>query len=249
MSLLLENKNVFLTGGSRGLGRATILELVRHGADVAFTYLKSEDCAKETFSLAQEINPSSRIFYYQLDVRKSEHVDQVAEKAINDLGRVDVVVNNSGNLRDNLIFNMSNEEWQDVIQVHLNGTFYVCRAFLEEFFANKGGKFINISSLSSEGSPGQANYSAAKAGVIGFSKALAKEYGSKNIYCNVIVPGYFNTDLTKENASPDFIKKTISLSSIKRIGNPEEFGNILVFCASDLSSYINGTVLYATGGY
>lgn len=248
MALLLENKKVFLTGGSRGLGRATVLELVRHGADVAFTYMQNKIEAEQTVSQAKEIAPSSKVIYYQLDVRNSNDVDKIVEKSISDLGKVDIVINNSGNLRDGLIYNMSDEDWQDVIQVHLTGTFYVCRAFLAEFFANKGGKFINISSLSFKGSAGQANYSAAKAGVIGFSKALAKEYGAKNIYCNVVIPGYFETDLTKANASADFIDKAINFSAVKRIGNPDELGNVVVFCASDLSSYINGTVLYATGG-
>jgi 3-oxoacyl-[acyl-carrier protein] reductase len=248
MSSLLENKNIFLTGGSRGLGQATVLELVKHGANVAFTYLRNEEGARATVQKAKEIDQSRKVIYYRLDVRSSKEVDQVADRVIAEMGRIDVVVNNSGNLKDGLIYSMSDEDWQDVIQVHLTGTFYVCRAFLEEFMVNKGGKFINIASLSFKGSVGQANYSAAKAGVIGFSKTLAKEYGQKNIYCNVVIPGYFETDLTKENAADFIVENAKKRSSLKRIGEPNELGKVVVFCASDLSSYVNGSVIYATGG-
>jgi len=248
MSLLLEGKNIFLTGGSRGLGQATVLELVKHGANVAFTYFGNEEGAFVTVQKAADIDKTRKVLYYRLDVRDSKEVDQIADKAIADMGKIDVVVNNSGNLKDGLVYNMSDEDWHDVIQVHLTGTFYVCRAFLEEFIVNKGGKFINIASLSCSGSAGQANYSAAKAGVIGFSKALAKEYGLKNIYCNVIIPGYFETDLTKENASTFIVENMQKLSPLQRNGKPDELGKVVVFCASDLSSYVSGEVIYATGG-
>ena len=182
--MLLKGKNVFLTGGSRGIGKYAVYELVKYGANVAFTYISSEEGAKDTVENGKKINPDSIIKYYKLDVKDSKNVDEIADKTIKDLGRIDAVVNNAGILRDGPIHYMSNDQWDEVIQTHLTGTFYVCRAFLEEFIVNKGGKFINISSICHVGSAGQANYSAAKAGIIGFSKALAKEYGNKNIYCN-----------------------------------------------------------------
>ncbi len=246
---LLKDKNVFLTGGSRGLGRATVLELVRYGANVAFTYLNDEERAKDTLDKSKEINPDCIIKYYKLDVRDSKQVDSTVNKAIEDFERIHVVVNNAGVLSDAPLFYMSNEQWDDVIRTHLTGTFYVCRAFLEEFLANKGGKFINIASLSYTGSAGQANYSAAKGGVIAFSKALAKEYGNKDIYCNVVVPGYFKTDLTDANAADLIAEQAVRLSALQREGEPSELGKVVVFCASDLSSYVNGSVLFATGGF
>lgn len=246
--MLLKDKNIFLTGGSRGIGKSAVLEVVKHGANAAFTYINSEEGAKDTVEKAGKINPSSKVVYYQMDVKDSKQVDNIAEKVINDMSRIDIVVNNAGILKDGPIHFMSNESWNEVIHTHLTGTFYVCRAFLEEFIINKGGKFINISSICHVGSAGQANYSAAKAGIIGFSKALAKEYGNKDIYCNVIVPGYFKTDLTDANASPMIVEQFVRLSNLQREGNPSEFGKAIVFLASDLSSFVNGDVLYVTGG-
>lgn len=245
---LLEGKNIFLTGGSRGIGKAAVLELAKNGANIAFTYVSSESGAKDTEAKINEINPNAKVFYYKMDVKNSKEVNAVAEKAIADMGTIDVVVNNAGILRDGLIYQMTDEQWDEVIQTHLNGTFYVCRAFLEEFIVNKGGKFVNISSICHVGSAGQANYSAAKAGIIGFSKALAKEYGYKNIYCNVIVPGYFRTELTDANASEMIVEQFVRLSMLQREGKPEEFAKAVVFLASGLSDFVNGDVLYVTGG-
>src|SRR4030042_4422406 len=246
--MLLKGKNVFLTGGSRGIGKAAVYELVKNGANVAFTYVSSEEGAKDTVKNAKKLNPDAKVVYYKMDVKDSKDVDQTAEKAIKDFGKINVVINNAGILRDGPIHFMSNEQWDVVIQTHLTGTFYVCRAFIDEFIVNKGGKFINISSICHVGSAGQANYSAAKAGIIGFSKALAKEYGNKDIYCNVVVPGYFKTELTDANASEMIVEQFIRLSMLQREGKPEEFGKAIVFFASDLSSFVNGDVLYVTGG-
>jgi 3-oxoacyl-[acyl-carrier protein] reductase len=246
--MLLEGKNVFLTGGSRGIGKSAVYELVKHGANVAFTYVSSEEGAIDTLNECKKINDKAKIKYYKLDVKNSNQVDEVADKAIEDFGTINIVVNNAGILRDGPIHFMSNEQWDEVIQTHLTGTFYVCRAFLQEFIVNKGGKFVNISSICHVGSAGQANYSAAKSGIIGFSKALAKEYGNKDIYCNVIVPGYFKTELTDANASEMIVDQFIRLSMLQREGRPEEFGKAIVFLASDLSSFVNGDVLYVTGG-
>lgn len=246
--MILEGKNIFLTGGSRGIGKAAVFELVKEGANVAFTYVSSEEGAKDTVEKALEIRPDAKLTYYKMDVKNSKNVDEVAQKAIEDMGTIDVVVNNAGILRDGPIHYMTDEQWAEVIQVHLTGTFYVCRAFLEEFIINRGGKFVNISSICHVGSAGQANYSAAKAGIIGFSKALAKEYGNKDIYCNVVVPGYFKTELTDANASEMIVEQFVRLSMLQREGQPDEFGKAVVFLSSDLSSFVNGDVLYVTGG-
>ncbi len=246
--MLLENKSVFFTGGSRGIGKDAVLELVRHGANVAFTYIKNEDAAKKTVEEAKEINSDATVKCYQLDVKDSKQVESVAQKAIDEMGSINVVVNNAGNLNDNLVAYMTDEQWYDVINTHLSGTFFVCREFINEFLYNKGGKFINTSSITYKGSAGQANYSAAKAGIIGFSKSLAKEWGQKNIYTNVIVPGYFETELTRANASEIVVDNFVKLSSLKRAGSGCEYGRAIVFFASELSSFVNGHVLEVTGG-
>ncbi len=247
-SNLLKGKNIFLTGGSRGIGKAAVQELARHGANIAFTYVASESGAKDTVELLKGINPDIKVKYYKMDVKNSKEVNQVAEKAIAEMDGIDVVVNNAGILRDNLIYHMTDEQWDEVIQTHLSGTFYVCRAFLEEFIVRKSGKFVNISSICYVGSAGQANYSAAKAGIIGFTKALAKEYGYKNIHANVIVPGYFRTELTDANASEMIVEQFIRLSMLQREGKVEEFGKAVVFFSSSLSDFVNGDVMHVTGG-
>lgn len=246
--MLLKGKKVFITGGSRGLGNSMLLELAAQGAQVVFTYVANREAAEATLQELKENYPESHPSYYQLDVTDSKQVKAVVEHVTEELGRIDVVVNNAGNLRDGLIYSMSDDAWEEVIKIHLHGTFYVCRAFLGEFIHNKGGKFINIASLSYLGSAGQANYAAAKAGVIGFSKSLAKEYGSLDIYCNVLVPGFFKTELTDRTASDTVTENFLRLSSLQREGDPGEFGQALVFLASDLSSFINGEVLHVTGG-
>jgi 3-oxoacyl-[acyl-carrier protein] reductase len=246
--MLLKDKNVFITGGSRGVGHAAVLELAGQGANIAFTYINNKNAAEETKYDIKKVNPDSRVRFYQLDVKDSKQVEEVASNVVSDFEPVNIVINNAGNLNDNLVVNMSDEEWFDVLNTHLSGTFYVCREFLSEFIYNKGGKFINISSIGYTGSAGQANYSAAKAGVIGFSKALAKEYGKKNIYTNVIVLGYFDTALTRSNASQIVVDNFVKLSSLKRPGRGSEYGKALTFLASDLSSFVNGQVLDVTGG-
>ncbi len=246
--MLLEGKNIFFTGGSRGIGHDAVIELAKHGANIAFTYVNNETAAQKTFEEIKEANPNAKVQFYQLDVKDSKQVEKVADKAIEDMGSINVVVNNAGNLNDNLVVHMSDEQWFDVINTHLSGTFFVCRAFINEFLYNKGGKFINTSSITYTGSAGQANYSAAKAGIIGFSRALAKEWGKKKIYTNVIVPGYYDTELTRANATDIVVDNFVRMSSLKRAGQGYEYGRAIVFFASELSSFVNGHVLEVTGG-
>ncbi|MCP4602854.1 MAG: SDR family oxidoreductase [Proteobacteria bacterium] len=246
--MLLKGKNIFFTGGSRGIGHDAVIELVKHGANIAFTYVNNENAAESTLEEIKATNPDAKAKYYQLDVKDSKQVEAVAEQAISDFESINVVVNNAGNLNDNLVVYMSDEQWFDVINTHLTGTFFVCREFINEFLFNKGGKFINVSSITYTGSAGQANYSAAKAGIIGFSRALAKEWGKKNIYTNVVVPGYYDTELTRANATDIVVDNFIRMSSLKRAGKGSEYGKVIVFFASDLSSFVNGHVLEVTGG-
>jgi 3-oxoacyl-[acyl-carrier protein] reductase len=246
--MLLKGKKIFFTGGSRGIGRDAVVELAAQGADIAFTYVNDKAAADKTVEDIKAVNPESKVVYYQLNVKDSKQVEVVADKAVEDLGSINVVVNNAGSLNDSLLSSMSDEQWFDVINTHLSGTFFVCRAFINEFLYNKGGKFINISSICYTGSAGQSNYSAAKAGIIGFSKALAKEWGKKNIYTNVIAPGYFDTELTRANASDIVTENFVRLSSLKRAGHGCDYGRAVVFFASELSSFVNGHVLDVSGG-
>jgi NAD(P)-dependent dehydrogenase (short-subunit alcohol dehydrogenase family) len=246
--MLLEGKNIFFTGGSRGIGHDAVIELAKHGANIAFTYVRNEQAAEKTAEQIKAANPNAKVKCYQLDVKDSKQVETVADQAIEDMGSINVVVNNAGNLNDNLVVHMSDEQWFDVINTHLSGTFFVCRAFINEFLYNKGGKFINTSSITYTGSAGQANYSAAKSGIIGFSRALAKEWGKKKIYTNVIVPGYYDTELTRANATEIVVENFVRMSSLKRAGQGYEYGRAIVFFASELSSFINGHVLEVTGG-
>lgn len=246
--MLLAGKNIFFTGGSRGIGRDAVVELAKHGANIAFTYVNDETAAVETAAQINAANPASTVRIYQLDVTDSKQVDEVADRAIAEMGAIHVVVNNAGILRDGLIVHLSDEQWFDVINTHLTGTFFVCRAFLKHFLQNKEGKFINTSSITHTGAAGQTNYSAAKAGIIGFSKALAKEWGKENIYTNIIAPGYFDTALTRATVTESIVDNFISLSSLKRPGKGHEYGNAIVFFASDLSSFVNGHVLEVSGG-
>lgn len=246
--MILKGKNCFLTGGSRGIGRDAVYELVREGANVAFTYANRSEEAEKALVECKKINPEAKVRYYQLDVKDSKQVEAVANQAINDFESINIVVNNAGILSDNLVVNMTDEQWFDVINTHLSGTFFVCREFLNEFIFNKGGKFINISSITYTGSSGQANYSAAKSGIIGFTKAMAKEYGKKNIYTNVIVPGYFDTELVRANATDQIKDFFVKFSALKRPGEGSEYGKAIVFLASDYSSFVNGAVLHVTGG-
>ena len=246
--MLLDGKNVFFTGGSRGIGHDAVIELARHGANIAFTYVRNEAAAAKTVEDILAVNSEAKVKYYQLDVKDSKQVESVADKAIDDMGSINVVVNNAGNLNDSLVVHMSDEQWFDVINTHLSGTFFVCRSFINEFLYNKGGKFINTSSITYTGSAGQANYSAAKSGIIGFSRALAKEWGKKNIYTNVVVPGYYDTELTRANATEIVVDNFVRMSSLKRAGQGYEYGRAIVFFASELSSFVNGHVLEATGG-
>jgi NAD(P)-dependent dehydrogenase (short-subunit alcohol dehydrogenase family) len=246
--LLLSGKNIFFTGGSRGIGHDAVIELARYGANIAFTYVQDRVAAERTVEEIKDINSVARVTVYQLDVRNSRQVASVSAASIGDMGTIDVVVNNAGILRDALVAQMSDKQWLDVIDTNLTGTFFVCRAFLSEFLRNKGGKFINTSSITHTGSAGQANYSAAKAGIVGFSKALAKEWGNKKIYTNIVLPGYFESEMTHSNATARIVESFVSMSSLKRGGQGHEYGKAVVFFASALSTNINGHALEVSGG-
>jgi NAD(P)-dependent dehydrogenase (short-subunit alcohol dehydrogenase family) len=238
----------FVTGGSRGLGAAIVLQAARSGHDVAFTYVNHEAAARQIARQLQEIRPEGLFKAYRLDQRHSAEVEAVGDRVLEDFDTVNVVVANAGINQNNLAVSMSDEEWHAVLDTNLSGAFYVCRQFLPIFLANRFGRFILISSLAATGVSGQANYCASKAGLLGLSAALAKEYGRRGITSNVVSPGYFETDMTREGISAsnhDFWTKFCPLG---RLGDVSELAELVTFLASSAAGYINGQELRVDGG-
>jgi len=239
---------LLITGGSRGIGKGIVLGAVESGWDVAFTYKSNQAEALKTLETARSLAPQRRCRSYQLDVRHADDVELITERIVDDFGTIDAVVCNAGINRDNLAFSMSNEEWQEVIDTNLTGSFYVIRQALPMFLAHKKGKFVLISSVAKDGMSGQANYSASKAGLVGLSAAIAKEYGVKGVTSNVVVPGFFDTDMTANTMSDSLKSFWIQYCPLKRMGTMNELANVVLFLVSSKSDFINGQVIPVTGG-
>src|SRR5579862_7399120 len=238
----------FVTGGSRGIGESIVLEAVRQGHDVGFTYLNNEKQAIQVMDSARHINPDSRCKAYQMDVRSSAAVEEAGDRFMDDFGSIEVVVANAGINKNNLLVSMSDEEWEDVLRTNLTGTFYVCRQFLPPMLANHFGRFVLISSLGYSGVSGQANYSASKAGLHGLCSSMAKEYGRKGITTNVVVPGFFKTDMTRDSMSESNKEFWIQFCPAGRTGELREVSHAVMFLASEGASFINGQPILVTGG-
>jgi 3-oxoacyl-[acyl-carrier protein] reductase len=238
----------FVTGGSRGIGESIVLEAVRQGHYVGFTYLSNEKRAMQVMETARQINRDSRCRAYQLDVRSSAAVEEVVDRFLGDFGSIDVVVANAGINKNNLVASMSDEEWDDVLRTNLTGSFYVCRQFLPEMLANGGGRFILMSSLGYSGVSGQANYCASKAGLHGLCSSMAKEYGRKGITTNVVVPGFFDTDMSRDGMSQSNREFWVQFCPVGRIGELPEVAHVVMFLASKGASFINGQTISVTGG-
>ncbi len=239
---------IFITGGSRGIGNAIVKLALKKGHDVAFTYNNPDTDVNQLLAEAKEIAPDRLCKAYRLNVRDSDEVANVADQVLEDFETIDTVINNAGINKNGLAFSMSDQDWLDVIDTNLNGAFYVMRQFLPEFLANKKGRFVTVSSIAKDGISGQANYSASKAGLIGLSGTIAKEYGSKGITSNVVVPGMFETDMTKESLSSELKKFWLQHCPAKRMGQLEELAEVVLFLGSDVSSFVNGQTINVTGG-
>ena len=242
----LTSKSAVVTGGSRGIGRAIVLRLAAQGADVAFSYRGNAAAAEETAlavrSLGRQAVP------VRGDVSDPAAADALIKAALEAFGKVDILVNNAGITRDDLIMRMSVEAWQDVINTNLSGAFYAIKAVTRPMLKAKGGRIINITSVSGQaGQTGQANYSAAKAGLIGLTKATARELASRGITCNAVAPGFVLTELTQDLAQP-LQDEITSRTPLGRFGTPEEIANAVAFLASDDAAYITGQVLAVDGG-
>jgi 3-oxoacyl-[acyl-carrier protein] reductase len=240
--------NVFVTGGSRGIGRAIVLKMVKEGCGCAFTYVNNRDAAEETLSLARSISEGIQVKYYQMDCKISASVEEAAELAIADFGDIHVLVNNAAIVRNNAAAIMSDNEWDEVIATNLSGAFYAVRSFLMHFISNRNGKIISISSLADRGSSGQINYSASKAGLVGLTRTLAKEYGPKGIRSNIVTVGYVQTDMTDAHMAESLLTFWHKFCPIKRDSKADDIANAVHFLASDQAGFINGEELRVSGG-
>jgi 3-oxoacyl-[acyl-carrier protein] reductase len=240
------NKVAIVTGGSRGIGRSIVVALCREGADCAFTYTKNSDAAE---SLAQEVRRiGRRAMPFQVDVRDFEGTKTFVESVKKELGSIDILVNNAGITRDKSLMMMSREDWSDVIDTDLTGVFNTTRACIITFLKQKSGNIVNISSVSGiHPLPGQVNYAAAKAGVIGFTKSLAREVASYNIRVNAVAPGFVETDMTGSFGEKQR-EKAMAMVPLNRFGTEEEVAQTVFFLVSDASQYITGQTIQIDGG-
>jgi NAD(P)-dependent dehydrogenase (short-subunit alcohol dehydrogenase family) len=238
----------FVTGGSRGIGRSIVIRLVKEGVPTAFTWVDNKAAAEETRALAARENESVPVRAYRMDVTDAAAVESVAEAVIEDFTTVGIVVNNAGIVRNNAVAMMTNEEWEAVIATDLSGPFYVIRSFLTHLMASRWGRIINISSLAQEGSSGQANYAAAKAGLIGLTKTLAREYGPRGITSNIVTVGYVETDMTDEHMAKKLHDAWLEYCPAKRLGTAEEIASLVRYLASEEAGFVNGEVIRVAGG-
>ena len=242
---ILEGKIALVTGGSRGIGEAIVRKFAEQGADVAFTYLSSEERAKNVEADLKALGSNAKA--YRSDASSYEQAEALVKAVLEDYGKIDILINNAGITRDTLMLRMSEQQWDEVIQTNLKSVFNLTKHALRPMLKNRGGSIINMSSVVGVfGNAGQANYAASKAGIFGFTKSIAKEVGSRNIRCNAIAPGFIGTEMTDEL---DEKTKEAFLASIpmKRLGAGEDVANACLFLGSDLSTYVSGQTLSVCG--
>ena len=246
---LLEGKVAIVTGAARGIGEAIAIKFAEHGANVAFTYVSDSSKEKATALEAKLIGLGVKAKAYQSNAGDFTACETFVADVLKEFGIVDICVNNAGISKDNLLLRMSVEQWDDVIKVNLNSVFYMTKQIIKPMMKARSGSIINMSSIIGEiGNAGQSSYAASKAGVIGFTKSVAKELGSRNIRCNAIAPGFVETDMTsylKEGEAADKYKAGIPLN---RFASAEEIANVTLFLASDLSGYVTGQTISVCGG-
>jgi 3-oxoacyl-[acyl-carrier protein] reductase len=241
----LTGKSALVTGGSRGIGRAIALRLATQGADVAFSYRGNEAAANEVVA---DPGPRPAGDRGQADAADPESAETVVKAALEAFGKVDILVNNAGITRDDLIMRMSVDDFRAVLETNLFGAFYMTKAVTRPMLKARSGRIVNITSVSGQaGQMGQANYSSAKAGLIGLTKATARELASRSITCNAVAPGFVTTELTQDLAQP-IQDELIARTPLGRFGTTEEIANAVAFLASDEAAFITGQVLAVDGG-
>ena len=243
---LLENKVALITGGSRGIGKGIVEVFAAHGAHVAFTYNSSAEAAN---AMAKELSQNgTKVQTYQSDAAQFDQAAELVAQVLEDFGSIDILINNAGITKDNLLMRISEEDFDRVIEVNLKSVFNMTKAVQRSMLKQRHGSIINMSSIVGvQGNAGQTNYAASKAGIIGFSKSVALELGSRNIRCNVIAPGFIETEMTQklDEATVQTWRDGIPL---KRGGTPEDIANTCLYLSSDLSAYVTGQVIHVDGG-
>lgn len=242
----LHNKNILITGSTRGIGLALAQDCLKHEANIVIHGTNQEKVDELVHELKQNYNGT--IYGMAADISDPEECKKLINFSIEKLTKIDVLINNAGITKDNLILRMTPQDWQDVINVNLNSAFYTIKAITKHFLKNKAGNIINLSSVVGKmGNAGQANYAASKAGIIGLTKSVAKELGAKGITCNAIAPGFIETDMIK--ALPEeYINNIISNIPAKRLGNTNDVSKLVIFLASGDAPYITGQAISVDGG-
>lgn len=243
---MLKDKVALVTGGSRGIGRAIALELARNGANLAINFANSSEKAEEVIKEIK--NLGLKAIAIKADVSKEEEVNNLVKTVEAELGKIDILVNNAGITKDNLLIRMKTQDFEDVLDVNLKGTFLCTKAVARAMMKKKYGKIINISSVVGiVGNAGQSNYSASKAGVIGFTKSMAKELGSRGIRVNAVAPGFIDTEMTQV-LSEEIKEQMINNIPLNELGKSEDIAKLVVFLASEGADYITGQVISVDGG-
>jgi 3-oxoacyl-[acyl-carrier protein] reductase len=243
---LLKGKTALITGASRGIGKAIAMLFANEGADIAITNIVDDDEFKSTIKEIGSLGV--KVKGYVSNAAKFDDSQKVIKDVLADFTRIDILVNNAGITRDTLLMRMTEEQWDAVIAVNLKSVFNLTRAAVMAMISQKSGSIINMSSVVGvSGNAGQSNYSASKAGIIGFTKSVAKEVGSRNIRCNAIAPGFILTEMT-EKLPEDVKKEWTGKIPLRRGGTPEDVANTALFLASDLSSYVTGQIIHVCGG-
>lgn len=241
-----EGKAAIVTGASRGIGREIALHLANEGAKVAVNYSGSKEKADEVVELIK--NAGGEAFAIQADVSNQESVKNMIDETIATFGSIDILVNNAGITRDNLLMRMKEDEWDDVININLKGVFLCTKGVTRQMMRQRAGKIVNVASIVGvSGNPGQANYVAAKAGVIGLTKTTAKELATRNINVNAVAPGFITTDMT-EALSEDVQKQMLANIPLGKLGSPENVAKTVLFLLSDDAAYITGQTIHVDGG-
>ncbi|PLX09610.1 MAG: beta-ketoacyl-ACP reductase [Marinilabiliales bacterium] len=243
---LLEGKTALITGAARGIGKAIAMKFAQEGANIAFTDLNYDDFMKETEEELNALNIKAK--GYASNAASFEDSEKLVQNVINDFETIDILVNNAGITRDNLLMRMQEKDWDMVLTVNLKSVFNLTKAVQRQMMKQRFGSIINMSSVVGvSGNAGQSNYSASKAGMIGFTKSIAQELGSRNIRCNAIAPGFIETEMTHK-LKEDVREAWIQTIPLRRSGKPDDVANVAAFLASDLSSYVSGQVINVCGG-